>query len=162
MSRSISLSLSVSLSTALVSVLALSLAPACGTSDAAPPVAPNQVQPATAGNGKALCIEVFTRNRTCTDQYIPALVDMRAKYDQPAGIAAEVAADRDGVIAQAKTEWATDSQPAAIDATCTQIGANPGAFTQADVDATQACLAITDCAAYTACIMPLGEKRFAH
>lgn len=155
MSRLLSLSLS------LVPVLALALVPACGTSDAAgPPVTPNQVQPTTAGAAKAKCVEIFTRNRTCTDQYIPALVDLRAKYDQPAGIAADVAANRDEVIAHAKTEWATDSLPQAIDATCTQITANLSAFTQADADAAQACLAHTDCATYTTCFMPLFEKRF--
>lgn len=151
------------LSLSLVLVLTAALAPACGTSDAAaPPVAPNQVQPATAGDAKPLCVEIFTRNRTCTDQYIPALVDLRAKYDQPAGIAADVAANRADVIAHAKTEWATDSLPEAIDATCAKIIANPAGFTQADGDAAQACLAHTDCAAYTACFMPLFEKRFTH
>lgn len=151
----------ISLSLALVPVLALALVPACGTSDAAgPPVTPNQVQPTTTGGANALCVEVFTRNRTCTDQYIPALVDLRAKYDQPAGIAADVAANRADVIAHAKTEWATDSLPEAIDATCTKIAATPGGFTQADADAAQACLASTDCTAYAACIMPLFEKRF--
>lgn len=148
----------------LVTLLALALAPACGTSDAAPsgPASP-KAQPASASpDAKALCVEVFSRNRTCTDQYIPALVDLRAKYDKPAGIAAEVAADRDGIIAIAKTEWATDSQPAAIDATCTSIAAQLGAGDPADITAAQACLAITDCAAYTACIMPQFEKRFAH
>ena len=144
----------------LVPVLAL-LVPACGSSDAAapPPVAPRQAQPAST-DAKALCVEVFTRNRTCTDQYIPALVDLRAKHDQPAGIAAEVAAHRDDVIAQAKTEWATDSQPAAIDATCTQIAAGLGEAEQDAFGGIQACLADQDCTAYTTCVMPYFEKRF--
>jgi hypothetical protein len=146
----------------LVSALAL-LAPACGTSDAAtpPPSAPRTAQPQSAGDAKSLCVEVFSRNRTCTDQYIPALVDLRAKYDQPAGIAAEVAAHRDDVIAQAKTEWASDSQPAAIDATCTKIAASMGPGDPSQMAGAQACLEQQDCGAYTACIMPYFEKRFA-
>ena len=153
--------LSLSPSLVLVSLLTAALVPACGTSDAAaPPVTPNQVQLTTTSDAKAKCVEIFTRNRTCTDQYIPALVDLRAKYDQPAGIAADVAANRADVIARAKTEWATDSLPEAIDATCTKITANLGGFTQADGDAALACLAHTDCATYTTCIMPLFEKRF--
>jgi len=149
----------MSRSLVLVPVLAL-WATACGTSEAAapPPAAPSKAQPASAGDAKAICVEVFTRNRTCTDQYIPALVDLRARYDQPAGIAAEVAAHRDEVIAQAKTEWATDSQPAAIDATCAQIA---GSAAEADLAGAQACLSSQDCGAYTTCIMPYFEKRFA-
>ena len=164
MSRS--LVLASVLTPVLAPVLAVGLAlvaPACGTSDAATPAAaaPRTAQPASAGDAKSLCVEVFTRNRTCTDQYIPALVDLRARYDQPAGIAAEVAAHRDDVIAQAKTEWASDSQPAAIDATCTQIASSMGPGDQSQMAGAQACLEKQDCGAYTACIMPYFEKRFA-
>lgn len=154
------------LTSGFVSALAL-LAPACGTSDAAspPPVAPAQAQaqPASTGtaHAKAVCVELFTHNRTCTAQFIPALVDLRAKHDVPAGIAAEVAANRAQVIAQANEEWAADSQPAAIDATCTQIAGGLGAGDQADIASIQACLSIQDCDAYTACVMPYFEKRFA-
>ncbi len=149
----------------LVPVLALLVIPACSASEAAapPPVAPAQAQaqPASTSGAKALCVELFTRNRTCTAQYIPALVDLRAKYDVPAGIAAEVAANRDQVIAQANQEWAVDSTPEAIDATCTKITANLTPGDQADFGGIQACLAIQDCGAYTTCVMPYFEKRFA-
>ena len=151
----------MSRSPVLAPVLALLIA-ACGGSQSAAPaeVGSSQAQPAAAsGDAKATCVEIFTRNRTCTDQFIPALVDLRAKYDQPAGIAAEVAAHRDDVIAQARTEWAADSQPAAIDATCTKIAGSEA--DQAEIAAAQACLSNQDCTAYTACIMPHMEKRFA-
>ena len=142
MSRSIVLMLA-SVSAPLLASLSL-LAPACGPSNAAAPAptAPRTAQAGSTGDAKAVCVEVFSRNRTCTDQYIPALVDLRAKHDQPAGIAAEVAADRNGVIAQAKTEWATDSQPAAIDATCTRIAAGLTDADRANLGSTQACLEI--------------------
>jgi hypothetical protein len=147
----------------VLSVLAAFALPACSASEASapPPVAPAQAQSANNPDAKALCVELFTRNRTCTDQYIPALVDLRAKYDQPAGIAAEVAADRAKVIAQANEEWATDSTPEAIDATCTKITANLTPGDQADFGGVQACLASQDCAGYTACVMPYFEKRLA-
>jgi hypothetical protein len=166
MSRSLLVSsvLTAVCTSGLVSALAL-LAPACGTSDAAAPApvtpAQAQAQPASTGDAKAVCVELFTHNRTCTAQYIPALVDLRAKHDVPAGIAAEVAANRAQVIAQANGEWAADSQPAAIDATCTQLAGSLGAGDQADIASVQACLSIQDCDAYTACVMPYFEKRFA-
>jgi hypothetical protein len=137
-------------------------AAACGTtSDAAPaPTSSGKAQRAdTGGDGHAPCVEVITRNRTCTDDYIPALVDVRAKYDVPAGIAAEVRTDRAGVIAHAKEEWATDSTDAAIAATCDKLMQTWNGQ-QADADAARACLTESDCASYTACIMPLFEKRF--
>jgi hypothetical protein len=147
----------------LAPVLALFLIPACSASEASAPapVTPAQAQPASTTDAKAVCVEVFTRNRTCTDPFIPALVDLRAKYDQPAGIADAVAKDRDKVIAQAKEEWATDSQPEAIDATCTKITASLGPGDQAEFGGVQGCLAKQDCGAYTTCVMPYFEKRFA-
>lgn len=157
------LSVSSLLVSALVSVVALAGA-ACSASEAAAPApttpATAQAQPAST-DAKATCVQVFTRNRTCTAQYIPALVDLRAKHDVPAGIAAEVAADRDAVIAQANAEWATESTDAAIDATCTKIAAGLTAAEQADFGGVGACLAQADCGAYTACVMPYFEKRFA-
>lgn len=168
MSRSRFVSSLVSSGFASVLVAALALfAPACSTSDAAAPApaAPvqAQAQPATGGTGNAkdVCVAVFTHNRTCTAQYIPALVDLRAKYDVPAGIAAEVAAHRDQVIAQANEEWAVDSTPEAIDATCTKLTASAGPKDHSDMAGIQQCLTIQDCAAYTACVMPYFEKRFA-
>jgi hypothetical protein len=155
---------SLSLISVLVPGLALALA-ACSASEAAgpSPAAPGQAQQAqpASTDAKAGCVEVFTRNRTCTAQYIPALVDLRAKYDAPAGIAAEVAANRDAVIASAMEEWAVDSTDAAIDATCTKIVAGLTAAEITAVSGVQACLANQDCGAYTTCVMPYFEKRFA-
>lgn len=147
----------------LAPLLAL-LVPACSASEAAAPapVAPAQAQPASTSDPKAVCVEMFTRNRTCTADYIPALVDLRAKYDVPAGIAASVAANRAAVIAQANEEWAEDSTDAAIDATCTKIVANLTPAVLADVGGIESCLAIEGCADYTACVMPYHEKRFAN
>lgn len=160
MSRTLSLSFSLALALLLAS---LALA-ACSASEAATPApaAPGQAQPATAtADDKAACVQLFSRCRDCTDQYIPALVDLRAKYDVPAGITAAVASDRAAVIATANSEWATDSTPEAIDATCTKILAHLTPAEHADLGAAQGCLAQTDCSAFTSCVMPYFEKRFA-
>ncbi len=104
---------------------------------------------------RALCVQVFTRARACTDDYIPALVDVRAKYDKPAGIAAEVKQDRAAVIAQARQEWADDSKDAAIAATCDRMISD---ITDEDRALGAKCLAIADCAGFTSCVMPGFEK----
>src|SRR5262245_43058837 len=107
--------------------LALLLLPvaiaACGTTEAAPaPASPPKAQRAASdAEMQQLCVDVFARNLTCTDTYIPALVDARAKYDNPPGIADKVKADRDGIITRAKEEWASDSTDDAIKETCSRL-----------------------------------------
>jgi hypothetical protein len=92
------------------------------------------------------------RARACTAQWIPALVDARAKLDVPAGIAASVASDRAGVIAQANTEWATDSQDAHIQMACLHIAASE---TASDRATSASCLAKTSCDDFVACEIPV-------
>jgi hypothetical protein len=133
--------------------------PAAHSGEAAP-AGQAAASPAEPDDLEQDCIEMFTRNRTCTDTYIPALVDLRVRYDQPPGIADAVATDRDAVIAKAMEEWASDSTDSAIAATCKKIVASmPGAIA-ADAPAARECLAEQDCPAYTRCVMPLVEKRF--
>jgi hypothetical protein len=143
-----------------LAVLVIALAAACGTThDTAPTAQPTtklQAMSSTADD-QALCVEGFQHARTCTDQYIPALVDARAKVDHPPGIAAEVAKDRDAVIAKAMQEWAKDSTDDAIAANCQQIVAR-GAMDPSTMDTAKGCMAQTDCAAFTACILPIVGK----
>jgi hypothetical protein len=143
--------------------LLVPLAVACGSSSeaAGPAPAPVAKPAAAADDHHRLCVEVFTRNRTCTDTYIPALVDARAKYDRPPGIADAVKKDRNAVIAEAKGEWAEDSKDEAIGRICQQLTANMTDEGRDDAAHARECLAHSDCAAYTACVMPLFEKRFA-
>jgi len=140
----------------------ISLAPfaaaACGTTEAAP-TQTAKAQPSSTGDAQTTCVEVMTKGRACTNEFIPALVDSRARHDHPKGIADAVNADRDAVIAQALTEWATDSKDEAIARTCQQMVAEaPDAV---DIAAGRACLAQADCAAFVACIIPQFEKHFA-
>ena len=138
----------------LALALSLALAPlsACAVHEA-------KASPSPRADDHALCVQMFQRARACTDTYIPALVDARARHDQPAGIAEAVRNDRDGVIAQAKTEWASDSTDQAISETCSRIVADDDG--SLDPSAAQACLSQADCAGYTTCIMPVFEKHFA-
>jgi hypothetical protein len=136
----------------MLRLLALSLLAlaACEGAEARP--APATAQKASADQANAdheLCVAVIQHSRTCTDQYIPALVDARAAADHPAGIKAEVTTNRDGVIAQAKQEWATDSTDANIEAMCQR----PMPTDQRE--SATACQAQADCAAFAQCIVPI-------
>jgi hypothetical protein len=132
----------------LLLCLALPLA-ACGTPSEAAPA------PARRNAGVQACVDVFARARSCTPQYVPALVDARARLDRPAGIAARVKADRTAVIAEATSEWQADSTDAAIAASCEKL-AGAGA---AGIDEGRRCLVQKDCAGFVACLTPVVENQ---
>jgi hypothetical protein len=143
----------------LGSLLALSALAACEGAEARPAPTTTTAQNASVGAANPdhdLCVAVMTHSRTCTDQYLPALVDKRAELDHPAGIKAEVAKDRDGVIAQAHQEWSNDSTDANIEKMCQQPMPNADAM-RADVTA---CQAKTDCGEFSACIVPIMAQSF--
>lgn len=138
------------------------LAAACGGAgaDQAQDTTPGQTA-AAGGDTEAVCRDSFARQRTCTDDYIPALVDARIELDLPAGIAAEGKKEggRDALIAKAKEEWSEDSKPEAVAARCKDMDGKMPAEQKAELkDALTKCLAITDCKAYVECVMPITKK----
>jgi hypothetical protein len=108
---------------------------------------------------KSSCVEIFVRQRDCTDDFIPALVDARIRLDVPAGIAARATDEgRDTLIAEAMGEWANDSQDAAIDATCEKITASvPAETLEPMLTASASCLEESECSAFATCIVPVIE-----
>jgi hypothetical protein len=108
----------------------------------------------------AVCVATFERQRTCTDSYIPARVAARVDADHPAGIAEmDRKEGRDALVAKAMEEWKTDSTDESIAATCKKITASAPAGM---VDAAEACLAESDCGAFSACSVDLVKAHWAH
>lgn len=146
----------------LLSVTAATLA-ACAGAEAEPRTG---ASPATTTGNPTLvepCETFFARAATCTDQYIPALVDLRVELDKPAGIAAAAQREgRDAIIARAMTEWADDSQPAAVSALCARIMPS---IPPDQLDAMRAdgerCMAKTDCGEFSACAVEVQRPRMA-
>ncbi|HSD86589.1 MAG TPA: hypothetical protein VLB44_03710 [Kofleriaceae bacterium] len=143
-------------------LLVLALAPlaACAsdTAQAKPaPASSTNATRASTDDPKALCVQTFTRARECTSDYIPALVDTRAKHDMPPGIAEQVKKDRDAVIKEAMDEWTNDSKDEAIAATCDKMSADVGKDPEM-VATAKDCLAKPDCGAFSTCSMQLFEK----
>jgi hypothetical protein len=127
--------------------------------------APKTVPPATktsitAEEARQGCVDTLTRFRTCTDDFIPALVAMRVKLDLPAGIAAKDAEiGRDALVAGAKTEWAEDSKDEAIAATCEgTLAKMPQELIDELVPVAAECQSKDACPAYVECMMPIQEK----
>lgn len=123
---------------------------ACGKST------PTNVPKKVTSDPKSLCVAVMQRARECTNDYIPVLVDTRAKHDVPPGIAEAVKNDRDAVIAEAKQEWATDSQDPNIEAMCDHMAAELN--DPSDQAAANDCLGKQECVGFSTCVMPLFEK----
>ncbi len=123
---------------------------ACGKST------PTNVPKKVTSDPKSQCVAVMQRARECTNDYIPILVDTRAKHDMPPGIAEAVKNDRDGVIAQAKQEWATDSQDPNIEAMCDRMAGEMN--DPSDQATANDCLGKQECVGFSTCVMPLFEK----
>jgi hypothetical protein len=133
----------------------------CGSKDKGAPAKPAEpaAQPAAA-DLKGLCVKFMTRSRECTSNFIPALVDLRARHDMPPGIAAKVKENRDAVIAEAMKEWETDSKDENITAMCDRMGDDETAKQHADE--ANGCLAKTACPDFVGCAMPIHEAHFAN
>ena len=142
----------------IATALILALAPliaACGTASEAAP-APAPAKPAaTSGDFQSACMAVMQRNRTCTDDFIPALVDARARKDMPPGIADAVAKDRPAVIARAKEEWVNDSKDENFARQCQTLGEHA---TPEMVAAGEACMAKDTCGEYVPCILAVIDN----
>lgn len=90
----------------------------------------------------------------------PSSTPARRRISRPAPAEA-VRSDRSGVIAQARTEWATDSTDENLAAMCAKLDANVTDEQRAQAPKMEACVAESTCAAYTACAMPLMATHFA-
>jgi hypothetical protein len=141
-----------------LAALALVLAAACGGSKSEPAKPAEPTAAAPAGDVKAVCVKTFTRARECSSDFIPALVDARARHDVPPGIAAKVKENRDAVIAEGMKEWEADSTDESIGATCDKISGDPSMGS--DSAEFEGCLAKTSCPEFVACAIPVQEKHF--
>lgn len=141
----------------------LILLAACGSSSgpAKSSTTPEPAPAATDPEMAAMCQSMFVRQRDCTDEFIPALVELRVRLDVPAGIAAEdQERGRDALVAQAMEEWKTDSTDEAIAAKCQTIpaGIPPEQMEQMRAQVTE-CMAAEACDAFVGCMMPIHEGR---
>jgi hypothetical protein len=144
--------------TLLIGIALAALVTACG------PASPQGPPPASAGPTKPTddaveaCKAMFARQYECRETFIPALVDLRVKYDVPKGIAAHAAkpGGRDELIGMAQKEYDTDGVDPKRSEMCK--GVAPG-FPPEVVAAARKCAASTDCASLVACVTPLQEMR---
>jgi hypothetical protein len=140
----------------MLSAVLVVFAAACGGADA-PAKSSTTAQPAAAATPRDTCVSVLTRQRECSDVYLPALVDARIQHDKPAGIAARAEAEgRDTIIGLAPEEYVNDSTDAAIGATCDDAMTKlPPDQIDGLVQQANQCLAADACQAFTDCVIPM-------
>jgi len=112
-------------------------------------------QKAQLADARGTCVKLFERQRACSEQFVPALVDVRRELDQPAGIAK---ADRGELVAAAFAEWKDDSTDVAIGATCDRMASR---LPQPSIDTAKGCLATGPCGEFVQCVTPLLRAQLA-
>lgn len=107
-----------------------------------------------------VCRASIAKAVECKDLFVPALVQSRVKFDDPAGIAAEGATPEgmQKLVATAHEEFAADSAPDRVEAQCGQMDANAAPELETMVTEMGKCLAKTACAEYVPCTITVHEN----
>ena len=116
----------------------------------------------TADDLVPMCKRIFARKETCADDYLPVLLDLRVELNKPPGIGDEVKAKgRDAVLAIARTELASDTQPDKVAATCggaaAQMAKAPPERASQLLGQGVKCEAAADCKAFSMCVVEIDR-----
>jgi len=143
----------------------------CGSSKSDPkePIEPKEPV-ASEGGGMDLltvCVKTFERQYECTDDFIPALVDIRIKHGLlPATVAnlPKQEGGREKLIEMALEEWKTDGTEPKLTESCqTMIQVVSAEESEEESEELRAagekCLATADCRSFVDCMMPVVEKQ---
>ena len=146
-----------------VAVVFVLAAAACGGAEtpAEKPQPQAEAQPAASNDPHAVCVQAFQRQRECTDEFIPALVDARVRKNAPPGIAEkDQELGRDKLVEMALAEWKADSTDEAIEQTCTDMQSKmPPEQLQPATDQIAQCVAADGCTAFVDCLIPVIEPQ---
>jgi len=143
-----------------LSLVFVLVAAACGGAEA--PAEKTQPQPMAAANDPhSVCVQAFQRQRECTKEFIPALVDARVRRNAPPGIAdKDKELGRDKLVEMALEEWKTDSTDGAIEQTCASMeGKMPPDQQQKATEQVGQCLGAEACTAFVDCLIPVIESQ---
>jgi hypothetical protein len=136
--------------------IALCCALGCG---APPPPPENEVS--EEDNARDVCHVVMRRTRSCEEEYLPALLAMRVRHDEPEGIAARYEAEgEDAMLEIAREEFARDWSDEGIDAHCQRLVEMPADRRAAVVERERACIPARNCAEYVACAVDILDRRW--
>jgi hypothetical protein len=101
------------------------------------------------------------RTRTCEATYVPGLLALRVRLDQPSGISARFQAKgRDAMLALARSQFESDWSDAAIARNCTALAEKPASEQERIVAPDRRCLEADRCSTFTACDLAHKEARW--
>lgn len=130
----------------------LLISTACSTSKPAETPKPTPAARTAADLGP-MCDRYYVHQRSCVNEYLRELVQVRAEYDMPKGMAAAVK-DRgvDAVAADAKVEWERDTTLEKTAAICKAMAERtPPQHVDRLLADGDRCEAITECGAFAKC-----------
>lgn len=109
-----------------------------------------------------LCRALMQRQRSCSADFIPALVAARVSAENPPGIRSrEERIGREALIAEAFAEWDSDSTAPAIQSTCDELASSLSPAKEGELRRSAgSCLAKDGCEAFVACAVPLSLVRW--
>jgi hypothetical protein len=118
--------------------------------------------PSTLTSSGDLCRALMQRQRSCSADFIPALVAARVSAGNPPGMRGhEERIGREALIAEAFAEWQSDSTAPAIESTCDGLARSLSPARDVEFrDTASACLANDGCEAFVACAVPLNLVRW--
>lgn len=128
----------------------LLLTAACGHSSSAPAAKPAA---GTAADLGPMCQAYYVRQRSCVDDYLSALIDLRAELDMPKGVAAEVkSVGKPALVEKARVEWTSDTEQPKVDAICDAMATRtPADQVERLLKQGDTCAATPDCKAFAKC-----------
>ena len=144
-------------------VIALAMNACGGGSSSTEPSepAPQQEQAAPPAPITTACLTVMNRERECADTFIPELVDLRVRLDQPPGIRQQDEEQgRAALVDQARAEYAGEGVDIAIEVNCNALARLAGEHQARWQSMLEECAAITDCNQFTECDIRITEARF--
>jgi hypothetical protein len=132
---------------------------ACGGSSKEPAKPASPPAARTADDVVPMCKRHWAHKVTCTDDYLPALLDLRVELNKPAGIGDEVKTQgRDAMLATARTEFARDSEPAKVEELCGMMATKmPPERVDQVLDQADKCEAAADCKAFATCAVAIDR-----
>lgn len=116
------------------------------------------VVPAEATTTDQICRALMQRQRACTAQFIPALVQARVEVDSPPGLAArEREIGREALVEEALAEWETDARDPNIAAMCDDIAQSISPEKDSELrSSVSGCLEKAGCDDFVSCAVPLN------
>ena len=114
-----------------------------------------------AGAPSEVCIAVMHRTRDCENLYVPALLALRVRLDQPPGIAARFKEEgKDAMLEAAHSQFSQNWSDEAIAQNCKALSDKAMDEQERIITPERRCLETTDCSAFTRCDLAHKEERW--